>query len=145
MIGKRILAFIVDYFTLIIFFIIMSFIPVNDIDFKMLLVYSLFLCLGITFLYTKDVFGRSLGKKIMGIKIVRVDGKKPSIGRLLLRNITISIWPVEAIIVLLGYEKLGDRLAKTRLIINQGEERGTVLLSWQMEHKGTVLLCWQLN
>ena len=129
MIGKRILAFIVDYFTLIIFFIIMSFIPVNDIDFKMLLVYSLFLCLGITFLYTKDVFGRSLGKKIMGIKIVRVDGKKPSIGRLLLRNITISIWPVEAIIVLLGYEKLGDRLAKTRLIINQGEERGTVLLS----------------
>ena len=115
MLGKRILAFVIDYMSLMIFFMIMSFIPIDNLEYSFLIVYGLFLHIGIIFFYIKDIFGRSLGKIIMGIKIVCTDGKKPSILRLFLRNITISIWYVEVVFVLLGKEKLADRLAKTRL------------------------------
>ena len=115
MLGKRILAFAIDYMSVMIFFSVLSFVPVKNLNRSLLISYTFFIIFGEVYFIIKDIFGRSLGKRIMGIKIVRVDGRKPSIIRLILRNITISIWPVEIVLLLLGKEKLGDRLAKTRL------------------------------
>ena len=52
----------------------------------------------------------------MKIKVVDLNDNKPSLLNLIIRNITIIIWPVEALLVLLDKERLGDRLAKTKVI-----------------------------
>ena len=52
----------------------------------------------------------------MKIKVVDLNGNKASLFNLIIRNITILIWPVEALLVLLNKERLGDRLAKTKVI-----------------------------
>ena len=67
--------------------------------------------------FFKDIInGQSIGKRIMRIRVVDLNGKKPSLFKLVIRNITIFIWPVEALLVLLDKQRLGDRLAKTKVV-----------------------------
>ena len=96
----------------------MSFLPFSETEYKLYhIVYLVMLLIILSLYYTKDIIGgQSIGKRIMRIKIIAKDGGKPSIFRLILRNITISIWPIEFIILSLGKEKLGDRIAKTKII-----------------------------
>ncbi len=49
----------------------------------------------------------------MKIRVVDKNKNLPNILKLIVRNITIFIWPVEAILVLLNKKKIGDRLTKT--------------------------------
>ena len=70
----------------------------------------------VAYLLRDVIGGQSIGKRIMRIKVVDKNGEKASVSRLVLRNITAYIWPVEALLMLLKKERIGDRLAKTRVI-----------------------------
>lgn len=85
----------------------------------------------------RDMFGRSLGKKAMGLKIQNSVGDPPSTGSLIMRNLPfgicylLSMIPfvgymflggafivdlIELILVLTNNERMGDRIAKTVVI-----------------------------
>ena len=112
--DKRILSFIIDFILIAVLFMITN--VVSFIGFKYDAYYILLGVCMLVFIMKDIIGGQSIGKRIMKIKIIAKDGSKPSIFRLILRNITISIWPIEFIILSLGKEKLGDRMAKTKII-----------------------------
>ena len=72
----------------------------------------------ITYLYflCKDIFGgRSIGKRSQGLQLVmKKDGGPVSYARMILRNVTIIIWPVELILLLVNpKQRLGDMMCGT--------------------------------
>ena len=116
---KRILSFLIDHIT--IWFVFALFVVVEMFvqkDFELFLnKYYIFLLLFMFIYVFKDVInGQSIGKRILKIKVVDLSGNVPKLPNLIIRNITILIWPVEAILVLLYKERLGDRLAKTKVV-----------------------------
>ncbi|MDD5434624.1 MAG: RDD family protein [Nitrospira sp.] len=97
---------------------------------------------GLTYLFIADGFfdGRSLGKKLIGLKTVKEDGELCTYKDSILRNLTVSagyifffipyvgwllaliIYSVEGLVIL-GNEKgvrIGDELAKTYVVENGG-------------------------
>ncbi len=117
--GKRILAFLIDH--IIICFAFALFVMVEmfvKTDFELFRkIYYIFLLAFMFIYFFKDIInGQNIGKRIMKIKVVDLNENKPSLFNLIVRNITILIWPVEALLVLLDKERLGDRLAKTKVI-----------------------------
>lgn len=119
---KRFLAFIIDMILFMVLYMVINIIPFYD-DYILtssnlnkqyyiiyllccLILYAAFIC--------KDAKGgQSIGKRIMKIRVVDKNKNVPNILKLIVRNITIFIWPVEAILVLLNKKKIGDRLTKT--------------------------------
>jgi len=60
----------------------------------------------------KDIIG--IGKRIYKIKVISTSANDLNMWQIVLRNITIFIWPIEAYLVLMKNKlRLGDRLAKT--------------------------------
>lgn len=55
------------------------------------------------------------GRHVFGVRVRDLNGGRPSLGQALVRSLTLSLWPVEALLVAFGKEKrrLGDRLAGT--------------------------------
>jgi uncharacterized RDD family membrane protein YckC len=86
----------------------------------------------------RDVTGASLGKLLIGLKVVGKDGRQTSTGARILRNVPLILGPLCMLIPILGYifagpvaaivvlvegimllsqgERLGDRLAKTAVV-----------------------------
>ena len=79
--------------------------------------YAIGLCIIYLLFIGKDIIGgQSIGKRIAKIKVVDSVGNIPNIIRLFIRNITIFIWPIEAIFILLEKPRIGERITKTRVI-----------------------------
>lgn len=80
--------------------------------------YLAFLILVPVLFVLRDVSGCSVGKRILNLKIVAIeDGKALSVGRLIVRNLTTLLWPMEALIAYLNKgRRLGDLIAKSRVI-----------------------------
>lgn len=76
----------------------------------------------VAFLVLKDIFGASLGKVIMRLEIISPDRPGERVGalRLAARNLTMVIWPVEAILLFVGGMRLGDALLKTDVVEKKG-------------------------
>ncbi len=92
----------------------------------------------------RDVTGASLGKLVLGIRVVSKDGGNSTVGQRVLRNLTLAIGPALLIIPLLGIllaaiiggviglveiifiltqrERVGDRFAKT-VVVRKGSEQ----------------------
>ncbi len=69
--------------------------------------------------YVKDSTGQSLGKKLLGIKIVgKTDFKKPNLILPLIRNLFLSLGIIEVIVILsdANHERLGDKVTKTMVV-----------------------------
>jgi len=69
--------------------------------------------------FLKDCFkGQSFGKRILKLRIVNTfDGKPASLGRLILRNLTLIIWPVDVIMIFIHPEqRLGDMIVSTKVV-----------------------------
>lgn len=124
MLRKRILSFIIDYLIIVLPLMIGSFLfvlfeqRINESVFEKGF-YTLFLLIILYYVFGvffKDIIGkRSIGKRIAKIKIIQKNGEKPTYGQVFVRNLTFCIWPVEAILLLLNQERLGDRIAGTKL------------------------------
>ena len=124
---KRIIAFVIDW---ILVFLIGGFCLFIGSDMKEQLLmpsitgfkwYGVLLSLLSFFVlpFFRDLpFGASLGKLIMGIRVVNASTKeKASISKLLLRNITFYISEVEFIVLLATRGRtLGDMISKTTVV-----------------------------
>lgn len=68
-------------------------------------------------LFYKDIFSRSIGKKVIGLYIYVKSREEelsiPKPSRLVLRNLTLIFWPFEAIILLIKNKRIGDMYSKT--------------------------------
>ena len=122
---KRLLAVGIDIAILVLVFMIANIIPIYD-DYIMTardfgrsyyIVYGIILLIiEIGFLCKDVIGGQSIGKKIVHIKVVNEDESKANLLQLIIRNITILIWPIEVIIFLLGKRKIGDVISKTMIV-----------------------------
>lgn len=115
---KRIVAFYIDNMivsgvSMLIFLIISNFDLVGIFYY-----FNWYIIVGLILTSLKDIVFRnaSIGKKLLGIKIEKDDGKLPSILILILRNIFAIIWPIDAILVLCTNKKIGDLIFKTRVV-----------------------------
>lgn len=126
-VGDRILSSLLDYLFFIIYFIVFGFIGNATGGFYNSITFIIVLLLPVLLydLYCEIIFqGKSLGKMIMKIKVVKLDGTQASIGsyflRWLLRIIdTVIFSPGVALLVLVLNEKgqrLGDMSAGTTVV-----------------------------
>ena len=120
----RVLAFLIDcfVFAILFFFINLGFILEQYIGTSIMtksfiVVYLISLLIVLSGFILKDIIGgRSIGKRVTKIKVVKKTGLKASWPRLILRNITILIWPIEALLLLIGKERIGDFIAETKVV-----------------------------
>jgi uncharacterized RDD family membrane protein YckC len=57
--------------------------------------------------------GRSVGKQLLGLRLVTPRGEGCGWGRSVVRNVFLALFPVEMVLVLRGRPRLGDRVART--------------------------------
>lgn len=119
---KRILSFVIDIIIFMGIFLIINIIPFyddyimssNNFDRRYYIVYSIsLLAIFIAFIAKDAVGGQSIGKRIMKIKVISIKGTYLSAWRLLIRNLTFFIWPIEALLMFADKKRLGDRIAGT--------------------------------
>lgn len=77
----------------------------------------------------RDVTGASLGKLLLGLKVVARNGHPATIGARVLRNLPIAVGPVFALIPVLGYALVGPVsfiiiLIEAIMLLSQGERLG---------------------
>jgi len=106
----------------------------------------------VTYLYflCKDIFGgRSIGKRSQNLQLVmKKDGGPVSYARMVLRNLTIIIWPVEIIMVLVNpKQRLGDMMCGTTVVYATEENRqptdsGKIAVTILITLIGTALLSY---
>ena len=67
----------------------------------------------------KDIFkDGSIGKKIMKLKIIDSEtNESASLGKRILRNVTWFLSWIEIIVYFVTYKRIGDRLAKTDVVL----------------------------
>ena len=65
--------------------------------------------------------GNSIGKQMMKIRVVKLDGSRLTFLDCVKRTLPYLILPVEAYFVLTGQERLGDRWAETEVVPNDQE------------------------
>lgn len=128
-IGERMFSFLIDYFIFTLLFLVVGFNVFTVITERNLLPMNIMIILVILLTYIfKDIFnGRSLGKRLfrLGVRCIEDPSILPNKWRLLLRNITLIIWPIEFFIIIFSPTgiRLGDRLAKT-IVVKLDKEDG---------------------
>ncbi len=71
--------------------------------------------LGLGMLLRDGYNGRSLGKQMLGLRVVTPNGDGCGWGRSVVRNAALILFPVEIVLVLRGRARLGDRIAHTNV------------------------------
>ena len=87
--------------------------PKGAIDWSLIL-----MCFGMALYFNKDMIqGKSIAKRALKQEVVDIKtGKVASALKCFVRNLTIAIWPIEAIVVLISpSRRIGDYLAGTRV------------------------------
>lgn len=69
-------------------------------------------------LFRDIIDGRSLGKRIMGIKTVGQNGRPPKPRQVLVRDLLSYIWPVEAIALFVTGKRIADMILKTDVTLS---------------------------
>lgn len=136
-IGERVLAFVVDYFIIFLYIILVS-IAIAALEFDSDYLFMVYMTVGLPiFVYSLlwETFwnGRSPGKALLQLRVVKLDGSKPSFSnffiRWLLRIIDISLTSgaLALVTILLNGkgQRLGDIAAATTVIT----EKKTISLS----------------
>ena len=122
--NKRVIAGVIDYLILCVIQAILMFLFVilplinntaeSDISEIIKTNMVITLCTLCFFIF-RDILGKkSIGKRIMKLKIInKNDGKETVLSKRILRNITWVIMPIEIIIILINKERLGDMIVGT--------------------------------
>jgi len=132
--GSRILAFIIDYVILLAYSGLISFIVIRlglesaiEIEgFSVLIIVSILFGFIFYDVISEIAFdGQSIGKKVVGIKVVMLDGSKPTLEAYLIRWVTrviegmlflYGVVPIISIAVSPNGQRVGDIMAKTTVI-----------------------------
>ena len=129
LLEKRIPAFLIDMgiacmiqaplmFLLIMLPLSQSKIKIDQVMGRVLLITAIS---SIYLIFRDTLGGRSLGKRLMKLCVKASDDDHgTSLSRLVLRNIFVVLWPIEAILLLSGKDRLGDRIAKTTVVQIEG-------------------------
>ena len=126
MLFKRFIAFLIDWLIIVfpIYIYITNKVGLNPrVEDAIPMLIGL-LILVILILLRDLAFGNaSIGKKIMDLKVVDENNKKPSVLKLIKRNTTLLLVPLELISILMDKDarRMGDQLANTKVISNKGK------------------------
>lgn len=123
---KRLLAILIDHilgtviFGIIFFSINLdSFIdPTESNSMKPFETFNTIIGFGMIYYLLKDIFkGRSIGKRLIGLRVVDINNTNDVPGkiRLVVRNITVLIWPIELLILIFKHRRIGDIITKTNV------------------------------
>jgi len=115
---KRIIAMMIDYIIILVICHIPLIIYIELADFNIFEAIDSMISLVMILVIFKDLIFRnaSIGKKIMKLEIRKQDNKIPPIYAIILRNITVSIWPLECILILMNKNRIGDMIFNTKVI-----------------------------
>ncbi len=116
----RVAAFLVDALSLSILLIL----PASVISYSMAWFGGTVKAISIVWVFALSVLvlgmllrdgyrGRSLGKQLLGLRLVTPRGDGCGWGRSIVRNILLVLFPIEMVLVLRGKPRLGDRVART--------------------------------
>ena len=123
---RRLAAFLIDYIMFMPFYFIIMIFTSGDMFFesgvyltaKMEMLQNLFLLFILVFFMSRDIIkGQSIGKRIARIKVVDNSEKNAAWWQLILRNISVIIWPLEALLLLVDKKRIGDRMANTKVVL----------------------------
>lgn len=84
---------------------------------------------GALLLFLRDIFGKSIGKYLLGLNIVSIkDNQKANLSQRLVKNITVPLSIIEIPFVVLSKDnkKIGDMLAKTKIVIDENSYALTI-------------------
>lgn len=116
---KRGIAFLIDYIIVCAVSGVLAWIAAATKDSAQVVsgvLSAIILLLDCALLFKDVIGGQSIGKRVESIKVVLKNGEDADVLRLIARNITFVIWPIEAILVTMGRERIGDKLAKTKVV-----------------------------
>jgi len=121
---QRILAFIIDAFILIAYAIVVFYIIIEiGLQEQWVIIFFFFPIFFYDLVLEISMNGQSLGKRAIGLKVVRIDGSNPTIGNYLLRwllkpiDISLSGSIAVTCILLTRYgQRLGDLAAGTTVV-----------------------------
>ncbi len=74
--------------------------------------------LGLSF-FRDAIACRSFGKKLLGIKIVTINGNKPTRLQLIKKNLFSFLWFFEGFVLLTRGRTTGETISKTKIIIDE--------------------------
>ncbi len=115
---KRIFAIVIDYLIILFICLIPLFIYAMANAFNVFEALNSVTSFSMLLLILKDLpfKNASIGKRIMKIEIRKENNEVPSICQIILRNITIIIWPIECLLILLKKKRIGDIICNTKVI-----------------------------
>ena len=115
--AKRFIAMLLDVFTwtiaMTIVFIATAALSSTPPQYKTMNLLLIFIDL---LFLLREPLHLAFGKKLMKIKVVDANGNDADWRQHFIRNLLLFIWPVEAVLVLAGSNRLGDMLAKTKVV-----------------------------
>lgn len=113
---KRGIAFLIDMIVIACMFSVVTSTVVTDMETMMKWGWAIGLGIYVLILL-RDLFGRSLGKKILGLELLDSQGNKPKLWKRILRNITFAFFQVEILVVALSsdHQRLSDQLLHLRV------------------------------
>ena len=123
LIVKRLIAAVIDFYIICFLSIAVVFAVIFAFSFKRLeeAIFVLYLYIFLVILLTviKDVAlnNRSIGKRILGIKIEKTDNGKFTFVDAIIRTVPIVfVFPIEVILMLFANRRIGDIFAKTSIV-----------------------------
>jgi uncharacterized RDD family membrane protein YckC len=125
--GERILARMIDYgifIALYFFAIFVAAISMSEIGFAVVLIFTAVLFVFYDLVCEVFLNGQSIGKRIMKIKVISLNGNRPTFGQYLIRwvmrlvdfGITLNIGALVSAIVTENGQRIGDIAAGTAMI-----------------------------
>lgn len=112
---KRLIAFFIDY----IIILLSIFMPLMAFNFELVFDYLLLIVVIVLILVSiKDLIFRnaSIGKRLLHLKIVTEKNEIPKLYQLIIRNITLFIWPIDIIVLAITKKRIGEIITKTKVI-----------------------------
>jgi len=120
--GLRIAAFFIDMtFIMVIMFGAGFLIGIDRLNNNVVLALG-YMCFILLLYFNKDIInGESIGKKLLRLKIYKIDGGESSKILLFIRNLFLIIWFLELIVILINNKgkRLGDIITKTEIDLKQ--------------------------
>ncbi|MEP6845125.1 MAG: RDD family protein [Panacibacter sp.] len=123
-VGERIVAFIIDFVIFVAYFIIFSLIISFNNDFNWIYIFIMLPVAFYSLLSETFLNGQTVGKKVMGIKVISLNGNQAAFSQYLIRWLFryVDIWifgGVVAVIVVAAtqkHQRIGDLVAGTTLV-----------------------------